>query len=282
MKKILILFSTILLLSACGAQKTKQHGNINPPSQVELGKFYFSRGEFDNAARAFSMALKSNPDNATLYFYHGQALARLKLYSKAIDDFSQAIDLKKDFINAYINKALAYASINNFNEAQKILKLSLNFAHNNPIVFYNLGIIALNQKYYDYAINNFSQAIDLKPNLTNAYINRGIAYLKTGVPEKAVQDLTQAVALNPADPEIYYNRALVYENLGEIEKALADYSRALAINPEFAAAYNNRGLLRLRKNMRKSGCADLEQACELGICERYKQLQKSGECFCSE
>ena len=95
MKKILILFSTILLLSACGAQKTKQHGNINPPSQVELGKFYFSRGEFDNAARAFSMALKSNPDNATLYFYHGQALARLKLYSKAIDDFSQAIDLKK-------------------------------------------------------------------------------------------------------------------------------------------------------------------------------------------
>jgi tetratricopeptide (TPR) repeat protein len=282
MKKLMILFSTILFLSACGVQKAKQQGNIAPPSHVELGKFYFSRGEYDNAAKAFSMALKSNPDNATLYFYHGQTLARLKLYAKAIDDFSHAINLKKDFIDAYINKALAYASISNFNEAHKILKLSLNFAHNNPGVFYNLGIIALKQKHYDYAINNFSQAIELKPNLTNAYVNRGVAYLKTGDSEKAVQDFTQAVALNPTDPEIYYNRAFVYENLGEIEKALADYSRALAINPKFAAAYNNRGLLRLRKNMRKLGCADLEQACELGLCERYKQFQKSGECFCTE
>jgi len=282
MKKLIIFFSTILLLSACGVHKTKQHGKITPPSHVELGKFYFSRGEYDKAARAFAMELKSNPDNATLYFYHGQSLARLKLYAKAIDDFSRAIDLKKDFIDAYINKALSYAAINNFNEAQKILKQSLKFAHDNPGIFYNLGIIALKQKQYDYAINNFSQAIALKPNLTNAYINRGISYLKTGDPEKAVQDFTQAVALNPTDPEIYYNRALVYENLGEMEKALADYSRALAINPEFAAAYNNRGLLRLRKNMRKLGCADLEQACELGICERYKQLQKSGECFCTE
>ena len=137
------------MLLGCTVQKGKHSGDIKPASHVEIGKFYLSRGEYENAVKAFTLAIKTNSNNATLYFYRGQGLIRLKLYSKAIDDFSRAIDLRKDYVDAYINKALAYASINNLEEAQKELQEALKLTNDNPAIFYNLGHIALMQQHFD-------------------------------------------------------------------------------------------------------------------------------------
>jgi tetratricopeptide (TPR) repeat protein len=54
---------------------------------------------------------------------------------------------------------------------------------------------------YDIAIENFSQAINLDPQLDSAYFNRGLAYHSKGDSDRAVEDIKKSQALNPDNPE---------------------------------------------------------------------------------
>ncbi|MEO0053832.1 MAG: tetratricopeptide repeat protein, partial [candidate division WOR-3 bacterium] len=49
----------------------------------------------------------------------------------------------------------------------------------------------------DKAIQDFSKAIELKPDLAEPYINRGLAYAKKGELDKAIQDWFMVMRLKP-------------------------------------------------------------------------------------
>ncbi|PSB04588.1 tetratricopeptide repeat-containing S1 family peptidase [Merismopedia glauca] len=103
-----------------------------------------------------------------------------------------------------------------------------------------------NDKYekgnYQEAIENYTKAIEIDPQYTNAYNNRGIAYGNLGNYQQAISDYARAIALNPQDPDAYYNRGNAYDDLGEYQKAISDYDRAITLNPQDLEAYNNRGI----------------------------------------
>ena len=45
---------------------------------------------------------------------------------------------------------------------------------------------------FEWALNDFNQAISLNPNYGKAYKNRGMVYLETGEFEKALDDFSQS------------------------------------------------------------------------------------------
>ena len=95
---------------------------------------------------------------------------------------------------------------------------------------------------YEMAIRDYTQAIRLDPNNADAYCYRGIAYNKARVYDLAIADLTQAIRLNPNFADAYNNRGIaVYSNRKDFVRAIADISQAIRLNPNFADAYNNRG-----------------------------------------
>ena len=60
--------------------------------------------------------------------------------------------------------------------------------------------------------------------------------------EGAIADLDQAIQLNPELADAYLNRGFVKQMKGDFEGAIADSNQAIGINPKFAEAYGNRGL----------------------------------------
>jgi tetratricopeptide (TPR) repeat protein len=61
--------------------------------------------------------------------------------------------------------------------------------------------------------------------LAAAYNNRGVAYrLKTEY-DKAIDDFDEAIKLRPNYPNAFNNRGVAYRNKGDLEHALADYDR---------------------------------------------------------
>ena len=99
---------------------------------------------------------------------------------------------------------------------------------------------ALNKE-YDEAIEAYTNAIALTPNLANPYNNRGNAYAKKGQNDRAIEDYSKAIALDPNDAAAYYNRGIVYADKGQYDRAIEDYSKAIALDPNYTNAYNNRG-----------------------------------------
>lgn len=61
----------------------------------------------------------------------------------------------------------------------------------------NQGLVYNNEGEYDKAVDAFSKAIELDPELALAYGNRGWAYIKLGQHERGIADLDKAIELDP-------------------------------------------------------------------------------------
>ena len=94
---------------------------------------------------------------------------------------------------------------------------------------------------YDFAIKDYTKAIELKPEFT-IYYNRGNTYYEKGDYDRAIEDYTKAIELNPIFANVYINRGNVYSDIGDYDRAIKDHTKAIELNPNSANAYNNRGV----------------------------------------
>ena len=109
------------------------------------------------------------------------------------------------------------------------------------------------------ALESFSKAIKINPELTEAYKYRGGLLGINKQYEKALEDLDKYLKKNPDDPEILYNRGLTLVNLQRMEEALADLDRTLELDPDFVRAYRARGNVRKQLGDEAGGEADLQE-----------------------
>jgi tetratricopeptide (TPR) repeat protein len=118
--------------------------------------------------------------------------------------------------------------------------------------------------------------------LAAAYNNRGVAYrLKTEF-DKAIDDFDEAIKLRPNYPNAFNNRGVAYRNKGDLEHALADYDEAIQLKPDYLAALYNRGLALLEKGDYGRSVSDFSTVLEadpqnpLVLFRRGQALAKNG------
>ena len=84
---------------------------------------------------------------------------------------------------------------------------------------------------YDKAIENYTTAIERKPDFAMAYYNRGSAHVKKERFYNAIDDYTKSLSVNPEFAIALWSRGKVYETIGEHAKAEADFEKAKIIDP---------------------------------------------------
>ena len=120
------------------------------------------------------------------------------------------------------------------------------------------------EKDYLKAIEHYSNAIKLNPQMAGAYYNRGLAYYSNNNEvERAIKDYNKAIELNPEFAEAYLGRAIVYGEKEEFEPAIDDLNKAIELNPEFTEAYLGRGFVYFLKGEVERAIKDLNKAIEL-------------------
>ncbi|MEZ4942788.1 MAG: tetratricopeptide repeat protein [Saprospiraceae bacterium] len=109
------------------------------------------------------------------------------------------------------------------------------------------------------ALENFSKAIRVNPELTDAYKFRGGLLGIAKQYERSLEDLDKYLEKIPDDPEILYNRSLTLVNLKRWQEALNDLNKTLELAPEFIRAYRARGNVRKQLGDTEGGEADLQE-----------------------
>ena len=71
----------------------------------------------------------------------------------------------------------------------------------------------------DRAIEDYTTAINLKPNYAEFYSNRGNAYRDKDDFHRAIEDYTTAIDLKPNYAEFYRNRGNAYRDKGDYDRA---------------------------------------------------------------
>jgi tetratricopeptide (TPR) repeat protein len=77
------------------------------------------------------------------------------------------------------------------------------------------GVAYFNLKRYAQAVENYSKAIELRPDYSDYYLKRGTAYFRWEKYAEALQDLNKALELDPADKNAYAMRAEIYGILAQ-------------------------------------------------------------------
>lgn len=113
---------------------------------------------------------------------------------------------------------------------------------------------------YQPAIENFSEAIRLKPDFAETYASRGSTYSKLGQQQLAVEDYNEAIRLKPGFAEAYLGRGTAYGKLGQDQPAMKDYNEAIRLKPDFAEAYLTRGNAYGKLGQDQSAIKDYDEA----------------------
>ena len=118
-------------------------------------------------------------------------------------------------------------------------------------------------KDYDKAIEEFTEAIRIDPNYDLAYVSRGQSYSNKGQNDQAISDYTESIRLNPDDALAYYSRGATYGKKGQYDKAISDCSKAIKLDPNGSAAFAIRGLAYTEKCQFDEAIKDLNEAIRL-------------------
>lgn len=139
-------------------------------------------------------------------------------------------------------------------------------------VFHNRGSIYFKMNNYENAILDYTKAIQLDPNLPEAYLGLGIVYTRLGQYEKAEYHYSKVIQVEPANENAYTNRGFARMKLQNFSGALEDFNQSLRLNPKNGLVYANRGSLYYQIDKLAEARQDWEKAGKFGVREAIEML----------
>lgn len=122
------------------------------------------------------------------------------------------------------------------------------------------------QQRFDNAIHDYTKVIELKPGAAEAYRRRGSAHLKNGELEPAIDSLSRAIELDPRVASAYGYRAEAYRLSGMATEAVRDSTEAIGLRGDertTATAYRTRAKALLELGHEEESDADFNKSVEL-------------------
>ena len=108
---------------------------------------------------------------------------------------------------------------------------------------------ATNQQFQD-AVNDYSEAIKLKPDDSRIYEQRAAVEMKLNDMDKALADYSEAIKLKPNEVRYYGYRSYIYEVKGDIKNSMADTDKVLKLDPKNQEAISRKKRLETLQTMR--------------------------------
>lgn len=152
------------------------------------GRIHHKRGDNREAVEDYSAAIARNPDDSYALYNRGMIWLRVGNYPAAVVDFNDSLELRPDNPDGYLNRGLAHASMNRPRFAQRDFA---RFTSSDPQwaeVLGGRGILAMQRKDYEEAIDLSTRALLLQPDNVFLLRLRAQAYWESGELDLARDD----------------------------------------------------------------------------------------------
>ena len=201
-------------------------------------------------------------------------------YKEAVVDFSEAIRLKPDYVQAYYDRGFwrtrfaGDGGLVNFppdvikqyqkdaiTDLTKVIQLRPTFA-----AAYYLRAKARDYPKFDEqgAKKDFFQVIRLDPNLFDTYPDRGdLVKLELRDNQAVLRTLTQTIQKNSKNADVLYQRGFVRLDVGDVKGSIEDFSQMIQLKNNDKDAYYGRGFAYYRLKDYRAAIKDLSQAIQL-------------------
>lgn len=169
----------------------------------------------------------------------GNAAFNDKKWDVAIREFTYAIELDEDCLEAYLKRGHAHYYMRDYKAAIGDYKAVVKLDESHGGALYAIGLAHQILKEHKEAVAAFTECLKYHAQHVYSYVKRGESRRQLLDFAGAVEDFGIAVDMNPNLREGYERRAMVNEDLGQYEAAAADYTTLIKLGAK-ASDYRNR------------------------------------------
>ncbi|RZC36371.1 transmembrane and TPR repeat-containing protein -like [Asbolus verrucosus] len=160
--------------------------------------------------------------------------------------YRQAISMRADYTQAYINRGDILIKLNRTKEAQEVYERALLYDSNNPDIYYNLGVVFLEQGKASQALAYLDKALEFDPEHEQALLNSAILLQEFGRPELrkiARERLLKLLDKDSNNERVHFNLGMLAMDEKNIEEAEHWFRRAVHLKADFRSSLFNLALL---------------------------------------
>jgi len=134
-------------------------------------------------------------------------------------------------LEAKIAAAVHELQSGNLDSAQSAFSDVLRQGIKHPLIYHNLGVIALLRDNHTEAVARFRQALALQPDNGSSRLLLGISLLALRKNAEAVRELKRAVTLLPEEPQAHLQLARAYEGMEDWIGAVQEFQKLVQLAP---------------------------------------------------
>ncbi|GFR32178.1 protein O-mannosyl-transferase Tmtc3 [Trichonephila clavata] len=228
---------------------------------INVGRTYHHLHMYEEAEKAFRQAkdllprpktgepyqARVAPSHLNVFLNLGNLISRNGSRLEEADAlYKQAISMRSDYIQAYINRGDILIRLNRTQEAQKVYERALQFDDGNPDIYYNLGVVYLEQRKMDQALFYFEKALKINPEHEQALLNSAILIQESGsrnLRKVAYDRLNILLQRKRVNERVYFNLGMLAMDEKNITLAEKWFQKAVQIREDFRSALFNLALL---------------------------------------
>ena len=133
---------------------------------------------------------------------------------------------------------------------RKATDLDHKYADELSAVYQQRAYAAATNQQMQEAINDYGEAIKLKPDDPRIYEQRAAVEMKLNDNDKALADYSEAIKLKPNEVKYYSYRSYIYEVKGDIQNSMADTEKVLKLDPKNQEAMSRKKRLETLQSLR--------------------------------
>jgi len=205
----------------------------NNDAYLKMAELYFIMDNINKCFEYLHKAVHKQKQNPKAYFLQGLAFKQMGDTTKAITAMQTAVEQDPDYYDAFIQLGLMFASKHD-KLAIEYYNNALNIKPQSTEALYNLGMFYQENDMINDALKAYNIILKISPQHKNALYNIGyinLVFLDSY--HTAIKYFSDAINIDAKYTEAYYNRGLCYEMLGDYKNAAADYNQAMRIIPNY-------------------------------------------------
>ena len=210
----------------------------------------------------FKRTLDVTENNYIIHNNYGYALYQTGKTDLAVEHYKKSLEIDPDYTSAINNLGTAMKDMGNIPQAVELWEKVLKLDPDNAPALFNLALLMSRKGQYDKAIEYCNKSLQSKPD-NRTYSLLGFVYQKLSKYNLAIQNYEQALRLKPDLYEVYFNLAGVYSEVGRLDDAIRTYKQLIEIKPEHPGASNNLGIILKEAGRSKEAIEAWEKALQI-------------------
>ena len=204
-----------------------------------LGICYIMTKRWDDARKTFATMFSVAPDSSMSYLMFGKILIRQRMEDAAVPEIEKALQLDPRLPMAHF--LLGEIHLFKKNPQAAVVEFQKELAINPTVwlVYWRLGDAYVQMDNYDDAEKVLKEAIWLNEWSSGAYILLGQIALKRGDSDLAIGFLEKAERLDPQNHWVHFFLAKAYRNVGRNEEAAKHFEISKSIRNDQLAEDRN-------------------------------------------